>query len=148
MTGLTNKVTVGDTSPLPIALASHNGLLAMAWRGDGNDNLNLMVSADGGRTFGGKKTFDETSTDAPALASFNGNLFMAWKGDGNDNLNVAKVVLFGNTNGGAGVEGLSDKATFQDTSPRAPTLVQHGGRLFLGWKGDGNDNLNVAQVAF
>jgi len=146
MAGLANKVTVDDTSPLAIALASHAGLLAMAWRGDGNYNLNVMVSTDNGRSFGGKKTFDETSTDSPALASFNGGLFLAWKGDGNDNLNVARVTLFGNTAGGAGVEGLTDKTTFQDTSPRAPTLVAHGGQLFLGWKGDGNDNLNVAQV--
>ena len=32
-----------------------------------------------------------------------------------------------------------------ETSPRAPALAAHNGRLvFIAWKGDGNDHLNVA----
>jgi hypothetical protein len=30
-----------------------------------------------------------------------------------------------------------------DTSPVSPTLSSLNGRLFLGWKGDGNDTLNM-----
>jgi len=33
------------------ALASFNGRVYLAWKGDGNTNLNVMVSTDGGRTF-------------------------------------------------------------------------------------------------
>jgi hypothetical protein len=91
----TNKVTLSDTSPLSPSLASLNGNVYIAWRGDGNDNLNAMGSADQGGSFGGKSTFGDTSTVAPALCAHNGNLYIAWKGDGNDNLNVAQVTVSG-----------------------------------------------------
>jgi hypothetical protein len=75
---------LGDTSPLTPALASLNGNMYIAWKGDGNDNLNVMVSTDNGQTFGNKFISSETSPQAPALAAHNGNLYIAWKGDGND----------------------------------------------------------------
>ena len=40
----------------------------------------------------------------------------------------------------------ANKFTSGETSPRAPALCAHNGNLYIGWKGDGNDNLNVAQV--
>jgi hypothetical protein len=135
-----NKVTLGDTTPLTPAIASLNGLLYLAWRGDGNDNLNLMVSSDNGRTFGGKFTSPETSTQAPALTVNNGVLFIAWKGDSNDNLNVASV----NTNANGAPTGFANKVTVPDTSPLSPALASLNGSIYLAWKGDGNDNLNVS----
>jgi hypothetical protein len=141
-----NKSILGDTSPFTPALASHAGLLFIAWRGDGNDNLNVMFSSDGGRTFGGKHVSGETSTDRPALVSSGQRLFIAWKGDGNDNLNVAEVSLFGNTEGQIGIEGLTNKFTLGETSPFGPGLASQDGNVFITWKGDGNDNLNVARV--
>jgi hypothetical protein len=51
----------------------------IAWKGDGNDNLNVMVSTDKGQTFGNKFISPETSPQAPALAAHNGNLYIAWK---------------------------------------------------------------------
>ena len=33
-----------------------------------------------------------------------------------------------------------------ETSPCAPALAAHNGQLFVSWKGDGNDQLNVATV--
>ena len=45
-----------------------------------------------------------------------------------------------------GGNALGNKFTSGETSPRAPALCAHHGKLFIGWKGDGNDNLNVAQV--
>jgi len=146
MAGLTNKVTLDDMSPFTPALASHDERLFIAWRGDGNDNLNIMFSSDGGQNFGSKFVFNETSTEPPALASSGDHLFIAWKGDGNDNLNIAQVALFANSAGGFGIEGLINKVTVGDTSPRAPGLTSHDRSLFITWKGDGNDNLNVAQV--
>jgi hypothetical protein len=112
----------------------------MAWKGDGNDNLNVMLSTDNGQTFGNKVTSPETSDTAPALAVNNGSLFIAWKGSGNDNLNVAVV----DTDLSTGIpSGLSNKLILGDTSPTNPTLSAVNGYLFLGWKGDGNDNLNL-----
>jgi hypothetical protein len=138
----TSKVTLADTSPKSPSLASLNGLLYIAWKGDGNDNLNVMCSADHGLTFGGKYTSPETSPQAPGLAVHNGNLYITWKGDGNDNLNVARVNLSGNS-----VIGFSNKATLGDTSPVSPSLASFNGNLYLAWKGDGNDNLNVMYSA-
>jgi hypothetical protein len=134
----TGKVTLPDTSPLSPSLASLNGKLYMAWKGDGNDKLNVECSADNGLTFGGKFTSPETSPHAPGLCSHNGNLYITWKGDGNDKLNVAQVDLSGNA-----VTGFSNKVTLGDTSPTSPSLASLNGRLYLAWKGDGNDNLNV-----
>ena len=139
-TGLSNKIILGDTSPHRPALAALNGNLYLAWKGDGNDNLNVMVSTNGGRSFGAKFISPETSPKAPALVANNGSLFIAWKGDGNDNLNVA-VVDIDETTGAP--TGLSNKVILGDTSPLAPALAAVNGYLFLGWRGDGNDQLNI-----
>jgi hypothetical protein len=133
------KTVLGDTSPLTPALASLNGRLYIAWKGDGNDQLNVMVSTDNGVTFHNKFVSGETSPRAPALAAHNGRLFIAWKGDGNDQLNVAAV----NLDGAGSPTGFSSKVVLGDTSPLSPSLASAGGALYLAWRGDGNDNLNV-----
>jgi len=134
-----SKTTLGDTSPLTPALASLNGKMYIAWKGDGNDNLNVMVSTDNGNSFHSKFTSGETSPQAPALCAHNGALFISWKGDGNDNLNVARVNLDGN----GAPTGFSQKVTLGDTSPLCPSLASIGGHLYLAWRGDGNDQLNI-----
>ena len=135
-----NKVILGDTSPLSPTLASFNGNLYLAWKGDGNDNLSVMVSTDSGQSFGNKFISPETSPESPGLAVNNGELFITWKGDGNDNLNVAVVDVDLST---GNPTGFSNKVTLGDTSPLSPTLASLNGYLFLSWKGDGNDNLSV-----
>lgn len=141
--GLEGKIVLGDTSEQSPAIATHNGRLFLAWKGTGNNNLNLMFSDPNGTSFPGKMTFADTSPFAPAIASHNGRLFFAWTGIGEGKLNVAKVTLFGNTAGGFGIEGLEGKVVLADTSERAPALASYNGRLFLAWKGAGNDNLNL-----
>jgi hypothetical protein len=140
---LVEKAILGETSDKAPALASHNGRLFLAWKGAGNDSLNLMFSDDNGRTFRGIKTLSDTSHHPPALASHNGRLYLAWTGRGEGKLNVAKVILFANTAGGFGIEGLEEKAILGETSEHAPALASHNGRLFLAWKGSGNDALNL-----
>jgi hypothetical protein len=137
----TGKVTLTDTSPLSPALASLNNTLYIAWKGDGNDNLNVMGSHDG-QTFAGKYTSPERSPCAPALCAHNGILFVAWKGDGNNNLNVARVEM-----AGPNIAGFSSKVTLGDTSSHGPALASFNGHLFLAWKGDGNNNLNLMYSA-
>ncbi len=139
-TGLSNKIILGDTSPVSPALAAFNGGLYLAWKGDGNDNLSVMVSTDSGQSFGNKFISPETSPESPGLAVNNGELFITWKGDGNDNLNVAVVDVDLST---GNPTGFSNKVTLGDTSPLSPTLASLNGYLFLSWKGDGNDNLSV-----
>ncbi|MFC4456568.1 hypothetical protein [Deinococcus sonorensis] len=140
--GLEAKIVLGDTSEASPALASHNGRLFLAWKGSGNDNLNLSYS-DNGATFHGDMTFPDTSSHGPALTSHGGRLFLAWKGSGNENLNVAKVALLGNTGGGFGIEGLEDKVVLSETSEEPPALGSQNGMLFLAWKGEGEDHLNL-----
>ncbi len=138
ITGIINKVTLGDTSPVRPSLASLNNRLYLAWKGDGNNKLNVMCSTDGGVTFGNKHTSNERSPKSPALCAHGGNLFIAWKGDGNDNLNVARVATSGNA-----ITGIINKVTLGDTSPVRPSLAALNNRLYLAWKGNGNNKLNV-----
>lgn len=137
------KVTLGDQSPYQPALASLNGRLYLAWRGDGNDNINVaQVALDAnGEPTGliSKWTGGDTSTAAPALCANAGSLFLSWKGDGNDNINVAQVALDGNGE----PTGLINKVTLEDQTPTSPALASLDNVLYLAWKGDGNDNLNV-----
>jgi hypothetical protein len=142
--GFSDKVTLGDSSDVGPALASHNGALFIAWRGRGNDKLNLMFSTDNGGSFGRKFVFDgETTSEAPALASHNGDLYLAWKGSGNDNLNVASVLIASDNTGVTGIIGLGDKVTLGETSHSHPGLGSDGGDLFLGWRGEGDEHLNL-----
>jgi hypothetical protein len=134
---LTGKVTLGDTSEAGPALASHGGRLAIAWKGAGNDNLNLAFSADGAQ-FDNKITFGETSHHGPAIASHKGELLLAWIGRGAGNLNIARVVMNGNA-----PAGLADKVVLGDTSDDGPALASTGRELALGWRGSGNDQLNL-----
>ena len=132
---------MGDTSPLSPSLASANGRLFIAWKGDDNDNLNVMYSSDNGHTFGNKLTSVETSPQAPGLCTHNSSVHITWKGDGNDNLNAAQVLMSENSITGV------DKVILTDTSPLSPALASLNGRLYIAWKGDGNDNLNVMCLA-
>src|SRR5215831_14902001 len=136
-----SKLTSPETSPRAPALCTHNGNVYIAWKGDGNDNLNVAQVQITGSTITGlinKVTLGDTSPLSPTLASLNGRLYIGWKGDGNDNLNVMYSSDDGTTFG--------NKFTSPETSPQAPGLCAHNGNLFITWKGDGNDNLNVAQV--
>jgi hypothetical protein len=95
--GIEEKVTLDDTSPVSPALTSFNGRLYIGWKGDGNNFLNVMYSNDNAKTFGNKHTSTERSPEPPSLCVHNSNLYVAWKGDGNNNLNVARVLTDGNT---------------------------------------------------
>lgn len=140
--GIEGKVTLGDTTEVAPALTAHAGRLFLAFKGAGNDALNLSFSNDG-MGFGGKRTFAESSDRAPALASTPSGLMLAWKGSGNENINTARVTVFGNTAGGFGIDGLTQKLTLNETTEEAPALATHDGRIFLAFKGAGNDALNM-----
>jgi len=143
-----DKATLPDDfSDLGPALASHLGRLFIAWKGSGNENLNVGVFQPDGRHLADKHTSSETSSHAPALISTPNGLFLAWKGSGNDDLNGAQVDVFANTAGGFGVEGLSKKSLLRQTSEAGPALAaDNGGTIFVGWRGSGNENLNVASA--
>jgi hypothetical protein len=141
--GVSNPATVGQASSTAPALASHEGRLFYAWKGSGNDQLNLMFSEDGGHTFKGAHTFSDATDAPPSLASHQGRLILAWKGSGNDELNIAKIDFVANTTGGFDIAGLSDHRVLGEASGTGPALASHSGRLFYAWKGSGNDQLNL-----
>jgi hypothetical protein len=141
ITGFKNKVTLGEDIDAGPAIAFHNNSLFLAWKGSGNDNLNVILSDDGGVTFHGKHTSPETSDDSPALASHNERLFIAFKGSGNDNINVA--VVNRSTSGSQAVASISSKVVLSDTTDGSPAIASHNGSLYIAFKGSGNDNLNV-----
>jgi hypothetical protein len=140
---LENKVVLGDSSSAAPALLSHNGRLFLAWKGSGNNQLNLAFSDDDGRSFKGTRTFGDSSELAPALASHGGQMFYGWVGRGNKQLNVARVTLIGNTAGGFGIEGLEGKVVLGETSTEPPALASALGLLALAWRGEGDNLLNV-----
>ena len=51
-------------------------------------------------------------------------------------------IILGNT-----ITGFTNKVVLGDTSQLTPTLTSANGKLYLGWKGDGNDFLNVENSA-
>ncbi|MEN3616114.1 hypothetical protein AAH979_42445 [Plantactinospora sp. ZYX-F-223] len=141
--GVERAVTLGDSTDRSPALASHNGRLLLAWRGSGNNQLNLAFSTDDGITFQGTTTLGDSSEHSPSLVSHGNRLYLAWTGRGDGKLNVAKVVLFGNTAGGFGIEGLEGKVVLDEISTQSPALASHNELLFLGWKGEGEEKLNL-----
>lgn len=57
------------------------------------------------------------------------------------NLGVARGFM-----AGANLRPADKKTVLEQTSADGPSLALHNGTLFAGWKGAGNDNLNVARV--
>jgi hypothetical protein len=69
-----------DNAP---ALASFNGQLVMAWKGNNNNEINFMSSSDGFASTDvvAAPIGDANFADRPlSLAVFNGSLWVAWKG--------------------------------------------------------------------
>jgi hypothetical protein len=137
------KVTLPDTSDGVPALAAHNGLLFISWKGSGNENLNVEFSSDDGSSFRKKHTSPETSDVPPALAAHNGILFIAWKGSGNNNMNVAQVSLVGNSRGDISIEGIVNKVVVSTNTDASPALTSHAGLLFLAWKDSSNGKITI-----
>ena len=89
-TALTGKVTLPDTSDDGPALASFSQRLFIALQQEDNNDLIIMASDDGGRTFAGRPRTPQTSTLTTALAAGQQYMFWAWTGVGNELLNVGR----------------------------------------------------------
>jgi hypothetical protein len=93
VTGIFNKVILGETSLDRPTLASLTDQLILSWRGLVNNQLSVSVSNDQGHSFGDKLISTEASSDSPVLCANNGSLVIAWKGVDNTSLTVAGVAL-------------------------------------------------------
>ena len=87
---LAGKITLPDTSEHGPTLASFQGRLFLALQQGGTDDLIIIASDDGGRTFAGRPRTSQTSQRTTALAAGQLNMFWAWTGSGNEQLNVAR----------------------------------------------------------
>jgi len=145
ITGFTGKIRTKHTSPYGPALASWGDYgIYLAWTGD--DNHVILAHYADPATQTSRYESGETSSQAPALGMNNVNFFIAWKGDGNDNLNVAT----GDPNPISGEVKFGDPVILPETSPINPALAYDwsSSRMYLAWKGDGNDNLNLMYASF
>lgn len=134
------KVTVPETSDHGPAVVTDGTRVFLAWTGAGNPNLNVMISTDQAATFVGKHVSGHTSPHAPAMAVRGSEIFLAWTGEGDGNLNV--IV---STDGALTWRG---KAVFPETSEGGPAIAAHEcDRVHLAWRGAGNEQLNIAQLA-
>src|SRR5262245_31959136 len=147
---IVQKVILPETSSHRPSIAFYESHLFIAWKGSGNDNLNILCSQNliGERVIPSfdlrkKHISNETSDDAPTLTVHRGILYISWKGSGNDNLNVAKVDVTDLGNDELQINGIGEKIILGDTSSTAPALASHDNKLFIAWKGSGNDNLNL-----
>ena len=132
-----------DAAPV---LAALNGTLMIAWKGVGNNQLNVAQVVTGNdaqghlsiQGFGNKVTLAVTTDHAPALAAHAGSLFLAWKEAGVSNLQILT-----SSDGGAT---FGDAFVLDQTSDVGPALGSHNGQLMIAWKGTAKDVI-VAEVA-
>ena len=128
---------LGELSDRSPALATFNGRLFIAWKGNGNFHLNVMSSHDG-VTFdhATKITFDEFTPVGPALAAFDGRLFLAWTGT--DELALLNVM--------SSADGVTwgNKVTLREDSRYGPALCAFQRRLYMSWTG--TDELSLVNV--
>ena len=132
--GLSSKATLGFTTDQAPALASNNGFMYLAFRGETDDHLYLArknpdAPADS-TDWGGAFDTNQTTDAAPALVSVDGNLFLAWTGTDN-HVNVAKV---GDNGGGTFTltpEGEGSDFATGYTSDVGPALGALNGALYL-----------------
>jgi hypothetical protein len=76
------------------------------------------------------------------LDSINDRRWIGWRGDGNKQLNIAAMNPSANN--------IIAKNTSNETSSEPPSLAvlrrRRGASMFMSWKGNGNNYLNVAKV--
>ena len=108
-----------------LPLCEHNNQIYIAWKGDGNDNLNVAAVVFQGPKitgFANKVVLGQTSQSSPALASFNGQLWVSWRGDGNNSLNT----IYSTDNGRT----FTGKSVSSDLSGN-PTALYTVGRVLI-----------------
>jgi Subtilase family len=104
--------------------------LWIAWKGSGNDQLNVMSVFEPNK----KIILDETSDTSPSIACNVDLLRIAWKGSGNDQLNFIDDVFNPST------------VVLNEESSHSPSVTEFNDDLRIAWKGSGNDQLNAMDV--
>lgn len=118
------------------ALCVCGGVLAMAWRGSGDDrNIWFSTSANGKDWTPQHRVSGAATIASPSLAWDGTRVWMAWRGIGDDqNLYFANSTDLFQTN----TSGVAQVAAF--ASSHGPTMAFVAGQMWLLWKGIGGDS--------
>jgi hypothetical protein len=143
-TKFTSSPQTGDFSDAPPALAELGGKVYLAWKGSGNQQLNvaqLQYTAEPGRwgspAIGSRVGIGAISDAGPALVSHRGQLVLAWKGVDNGLVNVAFWQ--------PAAPAFSGILTLSEVTLAEPALVSHDDRLIVAWPGS-DHRMNVAEL--
>ncbi|AFZ54074.1 Calx-beta domain-containing protein [Cyanobacterium aponinum] len=108
------------------ALATNNGVVYLAYKGQSNNNLFLTTSSNQGQTWSNFISLPGgmTTDKPPSIAFYNGVLYLAYKGVGNDQINITYSTNNGQT--WSNQYQISGQST-----PDTPTLVVYQGELLV-----------------
>ncbi|WP_404351005.1 M12 family metallopeptidase [Phycicoccus jejuensis] len=132
------KVVLPDRSEFAPAIARCGGGYLLAWTGT-DERLNVALLDDRGAILARDITLQRSDAAPSVACDTEGRAFLAWKGVGNDALNVAAVQT------SSGSLGLGSPTTLDERCDpvTGPSVACVGPWLCLGWRGKGNDYLNV-----
>lgn len=137
ISGIPGSQYTGQATGCSPALACLNGVLYAAWTGT-NGHLNVMWSADNGKTFPGTYTSpSQRSIASPALCVLGDTLWIIWTGTDNQ-LNVAPLQV-----DQAAITGFGPQSQPGQASQYGPAAAAVGAALYIGWAGYGNGRLNL-----
>ncbi len=147
---INHTILMDNTTFLRPSIVEFEGCLYLAWTGR-DYRLNLMVSTDGGSTFGNQCIFSESERAAfgPALCVHNGMLYIAWTGYAMAGINLVSLDTF---QGGGGLDRKISKKSLhvgQSTALGAGQsagslgLASANGKLYIAWTDLQSNQLNV-----
>jgi hypothetical protein len=150
---LAAKHTSAETTETDPSLTAHQGQLYIAWKGSGNDNINVArVDIDFGPNviisgLVGKTTLPVgcDSDTGPVIASTRDTLVVVWKGESNDYIHFM-------ISQDRGANFINLHASAEKTS-HAPALAYlensnaiENNCLLIAWKGVDNETINLGVV--
>jgi hypothetical protein len=142
-------VTINETSDHGPALAPlAKTALVVAWKGTDNPSHLNVISTTDAISFGNKVTLPELSAHEPSMVGdeTNAKIYLAWTGtDGHLNVAFTNSVAFANYSKLSQSTSTGNVSPLVETSDQAPAVAYDNatGRVFLAWKGNGNNQLDV-----
>lgn len=141
-----SKRTFGGGIVCSPALGTGGGGLAypsqfLAWQNTGDNGL-LIAEILPNEEGNGNSTGEYTD-HAPSLSSN----YIAWTGSGNPQLNIASCQLGPAGQAPVPFSYIVGKIVSSESSDGGPCLCDFNGETLIGWRGSGNNTLNVAQVS-
>ena len=127
------------------ALASHNGLLHLVYRGDSNNLFHIWFDGhawarSAAKIVANPGQADPRTQSAPALASHNGVLHLVYRGDSN---NLFHIWFDGHAWARSAAKIVANPGQADPRTQSAPALASHNGVLHLVHRGDSNNLFHI-----